>query len=120
MIEYNISLILDTRDQFRLQSLSKTAHPFFRFELDASGEKLILLELLEASRDCTIDEALNHFMDECEALEIKGLTGSPSLKVEAYFSVSRVAALNFEVAPRTLARLAHLRAEFDLWVMPCE
>lgn len=120
MIEYNISLCFDGASKTHLQNFHAVDHPFFRFEVVRDGKKLEQIEARETAKDCTIDVALSQFLDHLDALGLEIVEGTATLKIESYFSVSRVAALNFEINPKTLTRLANLKITFDLWAMPCD
>jgi hypothetical protein len=117
MIEYEISLsVRCPRNSVHrvLQNVGGgiTAVP------DRKEPDSILLETRAPYTDGSIDFAVNHFLDAISS--IQGIEGvdAVGLKVCAFFDPEKIVALNFELTPSTMARIANLGCGFDLWAMP--
>lgn len=117
MIEYELSIsVRCSRDSVNriLQNLPGgiTAIP------SRQNADSLLLEARSPYVGCQIDFAINHFLDSIAPIQDFGEVVAAGLKVCALFDPEKIAALNFELDPETVARLARLRCGLDVWAMP--
>ena len=78
----------------------------------------IFLETRSPYVGSQIDFAVNHFLDLIAPIQLIEGVATADLKVCAFFDPEKIAALNFELGPSTVVRLAGLGRGFDLWAMP--
>lgn len=117
MIEYELSIsVRCSRDSVNriLQTLPAgiTAIP------NRQNADSILLETRSPYVGCQIDFAINHFLDLISPIQDFEEVVAADLKVCALFDPEKIAALNFELDPETVSRLASLRCGLDIWAMP--
>jgi hypothetical protein len=117
MIEYEISLSVRCSRHSVHQVLQNVVGGVAAVP-DQKEPDSILLETRVPYTEGGIDFAVNHFLDATSTIEgIEGVA-AVGMKVCAFFDPEKIAALNFELTPSTMARIADLGCSFDLWAMP--